>query len=127
MPTKLATELLQHIVELLAEGPRAECLQALIACSTASSALLYASQKYIFRSLVLYTDLKGTEYHQSLYGVCGEISHGIHAGRDRTNLLLLRTLSRSPRLSLYVRDLILRCGRSPSRSDPFALRIICQL
>jgi hypothetical protein len=92
MPPQLATELLQHIVEMLAEGPSGGCLQALIACSTTSSALLYVNQKHTFRFVVLYAHPKGTRYHQSLSGIPGEIFHGIHAGCDRT-YLLLRTLS----------------------------------
>lgn len=85
---RLATELLQHIVEKLGEDNETkEGLQALVACSTTNSALLDVSQKHIFRSVTLYDQVPELPRPTPLDS---------DACYERTQLLL-RTFQENPR------------------------------
>ena len=103
---RLATELILRIVDTLGERSRHECTGALIACSTANSALLHTSQEIIFRKVSLYS------HPCSIYKDLDEPIQGL-SRRDIDDLgestrLFLRSVKESPHLRSYVKDVTFR-------------------
>ncbi|KAJ3502611.1 hypothetical protein NMY22_g18526 [Coprinellus aureogranulatus] len=121
MPSqRIATELIQHIVQKLGELPREEGIPALIACSTANSALLETSQKQIFRCVALYSysheryDLpQGTPVHDNAAAGLPTNIESLH----RSTYLFLGTILRNQRLASYVTDLTYRFDRYTRGDD----------
>ncbi|KAJ3508662.1 hypothetical protein NMY22_g16542 [Coprinellus aureogranulatus] len=115
---RLPTELLERIVDKLAEAPRDECLPTLISCATASSAMKDISQKYIFETVTMhspYSTASKWYQHRTLPTTDERGSLAvIHSLCNRTKLLVA-TLARNPRLGLYARKLIFRFNSQESQ------------
>ena len=121
-PPSLANEILQHVIEKLAEGPRDDWLQSVIACSTTNSALLPISQKHIFKSVTLYS-----HYTNTYEGAAAPIRARINLAIEKKTGLFLRTMAKSPHLGSYVKELTYRLNTGSVHKGGFVLRAIHQL
>ncbi|KAJ3528491.1 hypothetical protein NMY22_g9387 [Coprinellus aureogranulatus] len=117
MPSRpLPLELTDLIVDELGQGPRSECLQALIACSTASRAFVQACQKHIFWSVTLLAPIDDR-------GFGGHVSRNARDLARRTHQFV-QAVAHSPRLRSLVRDVIYqvsgayRYGSPPHDIEP---------
>jgi hypothetical protein len=124
---RLAIELMQHVVDIIAEDttPESLRLRTLAACSATTSALLAASQRHLFRSVSVYHHLTGTDRRQGAESLW-------EAGPEfqtlcATTPLVIRSITGSPRLASYVKDVKFRfSGYASHRSGP-VLDAILQL
>lgn len=117
---RLATELMEHIIDILGTDPREDSLPALLACSTANSALLNTSQKHIFHTVVLYSHSVDTPRWFT------PPAPEIEVQCDRTELFL-RSIADSPRLCSYVKELTCRFNNGSRCDSSLIHTIVCDL
>lgn len=117
---RLATELMEHIIDMLGDGPREECLPALLACSTTNSALLNTSQKHVFRNVTLHS------YEPETYHWFQGTTPEVQAQCERTRLFL-RSVVGNSRLSSYVKELSCRFNDGSFCDSKFIHTVVQEL
>ncbi|KAJ3509352.1 hypothetical protein NMY22_g16325 [Coprinellus aureogranulatus] len=123
MPSqRLETELLQDIIEKLAEGPREEWLPALITCARAHSAFTDASQKRIFEEVTLYSHPSGT-YEGAQPPVLGIRTPEGDAIFERTRQFAI-AVEGNAKLASYVKKLTYRFNQGSLHNSRFLLNAI---
>ncbi|KAJ3504557.1 hypothetical protein NMY22_g17882 [Coprinellus aureogranulatus] len=99
----LPNELLELCIDHLALKPREDCIQDLISCSLANSALLAQCQRYIFHTVYLWVYVP----------VEGRPPSAETLDYHRRSQLLIRTITCNPSLGLHVRRLSHRVTSIP--------------
>ncbi|TEB21669.1 hypothetical protein FA13DRAFT_1741719 [Coprinellus micaceus] len=111
MPASLPNELIEVVVSNIALKPRTECLQELIACSTANSAFTSLCQKHIFQAVSFFP--RASLAHRA--------SPQLEDAFCRT-ALLSRALIDNPSLGAHIRHIEYRPSTIPADSSGEALR-----